>query len=52
MGGCLIYDLRGGIIAATATMGVIVALPDTPMLLVSHHGSTCWLVNEEDRPID
>lgn len=32
-GGRLIYDLRGGIIAATATMGVIVALPDTPMLL-------------------
>ncbi|MGF2033493.1 PTS mannitol transporter subunit IICBA, partial [Staphylococcus aureus] len=29
-GGRLIYDLRGGIIAATATMGVIVALPDTP----------------------
>ncbi|MBO1199137.1 PTS mannitol transporter subunit IICB [Staphylococcus simiae] len=32
-GGRLIHDLRGGIIAATATMGVIVALPDTPMLL-------------------
>ncbi|MEJ7424986.1 PTS mannitol transporter subunit IICB [Staphylococcus warneri] len=32
-GGCLIHGLRGGIIAATSTMGVIVALPDTPMLL-------------------
>lgn len=32
-GGRLIHGLRGGIIAATATMGVIVALPDTPMLL-------------------
>ncbi|MCD8916231.1 mannitol-specific PTS transporter subunit IIC [Staphylococcus simulans] len=32
-GGRLIHDMRGGIIAATATMGVIVALPDTPMLL-------------------
>ena len=32
-GGRLIHDLRGGIVAATATMGVIVALPDTPMLL-------------------
>ncbi|PTK50215.1 PTS mannitol transporter subunit IICBA, partial [Staphylococcus nepalensis] len=31
-GGRLIHDLRGGIIAATATMGVIVALPDTPMV--------------------
>lgn len=32
-GGRLIHGLRGGIIAATATMGVIVALPETPMLL-------------------
>ncbi|KAB7643844.1 PTS mannitol transporter subunit IICB [Staphylococcus sp. B2-b] len=32
-GGRLIHGLRGGIIAATATMGVIVALTDTPMLL-------------------
>ena len=32
-GGRLIHGLRGGIIAATSTMGVIVALPDTPMLL-------------------
>mgnify|MGYP002655939579 FL=1 len=32
-GGKLIHDMRGGIIAAVATMGVIVALPDTPMLL-------------------
>ena len=33
-GGRLIHDLRGGIVAATATMGVIVALPDTPCYLV------------------
>ncbi|VED26851.1 PTS mannitol transporter subunit IICB [Staphylococcus warneri] len=32
-GGRLIHGLRGGIIAATSTIGVIVALPDTPMLL-------------------
>ena len=32
-GGRLIHGLRGGIIAATSTLGVIVALPDTPMLL-------------------
>ena len=32
-GGRIIHGLRGGIIAATSTMGVIVALPDTPMLL-------------------
>ena len=32
-GGRLIHGLRGGIIATTSTMGVIVALPDTPMLL-------------------
>ena len=32
-GGRLIHDLRGGIVATAATMGVIVALPDTPMLL-------------------
>ena len=32
-GGRLFHGLRGGIIAATSTMGVIVALPDTPMLL-------------------
>ena len=30
-GGRLIHGLRGGIIAATSTMGVIVALPDTPI---------------------
>ncbi|WP_436953427.1 PTS mannitol transporter subunit IICB [Staphylococcus shinii] len=32
-GGRLLHEMRGGIIAAVATMGVIVALPDTPMLL-------------------
>lgn len=32
-GGRLIHEMRGGIIAAVATIGVIVALPDTPMLL-------------------
>lgn len=32
-GGRLIHEMRGGIMAAVATMGVIVALPDTPMLL-------------------
>lgn len=32
-GGRLIHEMRGGIIAAVATMGVIVAMPDTPMLL-------------------
>ncbi|AKS66050.1 PTS mannitol transporter subunit IICB [Staphylococcus coagulans] len=32
-GGRLIHGIRGGIIAATSTMGVIVALPQTPMLL-------------------
>lgn len=32
-GGRLIHEMRGGIIAAVATMGVIVELPDTPMLL-------------------
>lgn len=32
-GGRLVHEMRGGIIAAVATMGVIVALPDTPMLL-------------------
>ncbi len=47
-GGRLIYDLRGGIIAATATMGVIVAIPDTPMLLGAMIiGSFGWLVNEK-----
>lgn len=32
-GGRLVHDLRGGIVGATATMGVIVAFPDTPMLI-------------------
>ncbi|MCU5746615.1 PTS mannitol transporter subunit IICB [Staphylococcus sp. SQ8-PEA] len=32
-GGRLLHDIRGGIIAAVSTMGVIVALPNTPMLL-------------------
>src|SRR5699024_10482648 len=32
-GGSVIHEMRGGIIAAVATMGVIVALPETPMLL-------------------
>lgn len=32
-GGRLLHEMRGGIIAAVATMGVIVAMPDTPMLL-------------------
>ena len=47
-GGRLIYDLRGGIIAATATMGVI-ALPDTPNVTWRYdYGSFSWLVNEKD----
>ncbi|MGP4075379.1 PTS mannitol-specific transporter subunit IIBC [Halobacillus sp. K22] len=32
-GGRLIHGLRGGVVAATATMGVIVGSPDTPMFL-------------------
>ena len=50
-GGRLIHEMRGGIIAAVATMGVIVALPDTPMLLGAMIMYFSWLVNEEDRRI-
>lgn len=32
-GGRLVHDIRGGIVGATATMGVIAAFPDTPMLI-------------------
>ncbi|KIX89851.1 PTS mannitol transferase subunit IIB [Staphylococcus microti] len=32
-GGRLVHDLRGGIVGATATMGVIAAFPETPMLI-------------------
>ncbi|MFQ3546154.1 PTS mannitol transporter subunit IICB [Halobacillus rhizosphaerae] len=32
-GGRLIHGLRGGVVAATAVMGVIVGQPDTPMFL-------------------
>lgn len=32
-GGKLIYDQRGGVVGAIATMGVIVGAPDTPMFL-------------------
>ncbi|QAS52275.1 PTS mannitol-specific transporter subunit IIBC [Halobacillus litoralis] len=32
-GGRLIHGLRGGVVAATTTMGVIVGSPDTPMFL-------------------
>ena len=32
-GGRLIHGLRGGVVAATAAMGVIVGSPDTPMFL-------------------
>src|SRR5699024_4826234 len=32
-GARLIHEMRGGVIAAVATMGVLVALPETPMLL-------------------
>ncbi|WP_411842692.1 PTS mannitol-specific transporter subunit IIBC [Salinicoccus sp. HZC-1] len=32
-GGKLIHDVRGGVVGATATMGVIAAFPDSPMLL-------------------
>ncbi|WP_020007298.1 PTS mannitol-specific transporter subunit IIBC [Salinicoccus albus] len=32
-GGRLIHDLRGGVVGATATMGIIAAYPDNPMLL-------------------
>ncbi|MBI5975898.1 PTS mannitol transporter subunit IICB [Staphylococcus canis] len=32
-GGRLVHDLRGGIVGATSTMGVIAAFPDTPMLI-------------------
>ncbi|MCA0984104.1 PTS mannitol transporter subunit IICB [Halobacillus yeomjeoni] len=32
-GGRLVHGLRGGVVGATATMGVIVGAPDTPMFL-------------------
>ncbi|SDC23996.1 PTS system, mannitol-specific IIC component [Pelagirhabdus alkalitolerans] len=32
-GGKMVYDVRGGVIGAIATMGVIVGAPDTPMFL-------------------
>ncbi|GAA3715971.1 PTS mannitol transporter subunit IICB [Salinicoccus jeotgali] len=32
-GGKLIHDVRGGVVGSTATMGVITAFPDSPMLL-------------------
>lgn len=32
-GGRLIYEQRGGVVAAIATMGVIIGAPDTPMFL-------------------
>ena len=51
-GGRLIHGLRGGIIAATSTMGVIVALPDTPMLLGAMiMGLVGWLMKKIDEII-
>lgn len=49
-GGRLIHGFRGGIIAATATMGVIVALPETPMLLGAMilGPLTGWLMKKVD----
>ncbi|GAB3057807.1 PTS mannitol transporter subunit IICB [Salinicoccus sesuvii] len=32
-GGKLVHDARGGVVGATATMGIITAFPDSPMLL-------------------
>ncbi|MCG1009838.1 PTS mannitol transporter subunit IICB [Salinicoccus sp. ID82-1] len=32
-GGKLVHDVRGGVVGATATMGIITAFPDSPMLL-------------------
>ncbi|MRG86072.1 PTS mannitol transporter subunit IICBA [Salinibacillus xinjiangensis] len=32
-GGKLVYDQRGGVVGAIATMGVIIGAPDTPMFL-------------------
>lgn len=50
-GGRLIHEMRGGIIAAVATMGVIVALPDNNVTWSNDYGTTCRLVNEKNRPI-
>lgn len=33
MGGKLVHDVRGGVVGAAATMGIIAAFPETPMLL-------------------
>ena len=44
-GGRLIHDLRGGIVAATATMGCITRY--TNVTWCNDYGTTCWLVNEE-----
>src|SRR5699024_9641825 len=46
-GGRLIHEMRGGIIAGVATMGVIVALPETPMLLgvMITRPLVVWLMN-------
>ncbi|MBY8909380.1 PTS mannitol transporter subunit IICBA [Salinicoccus roseus] len=32
-GGKLVHDVRGGVVGSTATMGIITAFPDSPMLL-------------------
>ncbi|QTQ08552.1 PTS mannitol transporter subunit IICB [Macrococcoides canis] len=32
-GGRLVHDVRGGVVGAAATMGIIAAFPETPMLL-------------------
>ncbi len=49
-GGRLIYDLRGGIIAATTTMGVIVALPNVSGAMIMGP-LVGWLMKKTDQLI-
>src|SRR6188474_3179164 len=45
-GGKLVYDTRGGVVGAAATMGMVVGT-DVPRR--HDHGTARWLVDQEDR---
>lgn len=53
-GGRMVYDLRGGVVGATATMGVIVGSPDNPMFLGAMIMGPLggWAIKKFDEAID
>ena len=49
-GGRMVYDVRGGVVGAIATMGVIAGTDISYVHRRHDHGPAGWLDHEEDRP--